>query len=119
MNSSNSPDSEPRFGGVIHRLDRIAEETPWVGTPKKQRALFSAIATAVVGVGMVMLGLVEKTIQAWLFAGIFWALSATFFAGLVVRPVATGKAAIRVLALVLLALPVGYLVFVIVLLTTR
>jgi hypothetical protein len=56
-------------------LDRIAEETPWVGTPKKQRALFSAIATAVVGVGIVMLGLVEKTIQAWLFAGIFWALS--------------------------------------------
>ena len=119
MNSSNSPDSEPGFAGVIHRLDRIAENTPWVSTPKKWRALFSAIATVVVGVGMVMLGLVERTIQAWLFAGIFWALSATFFAGLVVRPVDTGKAAIRVLAFVLLALPVGYLVFVIVLLTTR
>jgi hypothetical protein len=77
------------------------------------------MAAVVVAAGMIVLGLIEKTFQTWLFAGIFWALSATFFVGLVVRPVAAGKAAIRLLAFALVAGTLGYLVFVIVLLTTR
>jgi hypothetical protein len=119
VDSSNTSNSDTGLRRLIHRFDQMAENTPWVRTPKKQRVLFGAIPTVVVGATMIMLGLIEKTIQAWLFAGICWVLTAAFFAGLVVRPVATGKAAIRVLAIALLALPVGYLVFVIVLLSSR
>jgi hypothetical protein len=110
---------EPGFRGLIRRLDRLVEETPWTTSPTKQRVLSGAMAAVVVAAGMIVLGLIEKTFQTWLFAGIFWALSATFFVGLVVRPVAAGKAAIRLLAIALVAGTLGYLVFVIVLLTTR
>ena len=81
---------------LIHRFDQTAEDTPWVRTPKKQRVLFGAIPTVVVGATMIMLGLIEKTIQAWLFAGTCSVLTVAFFAGLVVRPVATAKVGIRV-----------------------
>jgi hypothetical protein len=49
VNSSNTPDSETGLRQLIHRFDQMAKDTPWVRTPKKQRVLFGAVPTVVVG----------------------------------------------------------------------
>ena len=104
---------------LIEKVDRAYAGSDWVRLPLRRRAMWAVALSVEVGALLGLVALVLRSVSASIFFAFFWLICSAFFVSLVFRPATAPRTAVRTLWVVLLVGAAAYVVFLVIVLSSR